>query len=61
MDNKNPPIVTNVGTRKLQRSDTTHVLNIPAVAVRALEWNTHDELSVAIVNNRYITIEKANE
>lgn len=51
-------IITEIGSRKLQQSDTTHVLNIPAVAVRALGWQTHDDLSVAIVNNRYITIEK---
>jgi antitoxin component of MazEF toxin-antitoxin module len=48
----------NIGTRKLQKGAGAHVLNVPAVAVRALDLHTGDAMQWSISDDGALRIEK---
>ena len=55
---KTTPVVTKLGSRKIQKGTSTHVLNIPNIAIDNLGWKPHDKLDISIVDNEYIIIKK---
>lgn len=54
-------VITELGTRKIQRGSSSHVINLPMVAINSLGWKTHDEIDMRIFDNKYIVIKKAIE
>lgn len=47
-----------LGTRKLQKGGGTHILNVPAVAVRALNLHPGDAMRWSITQDGALRIEK---
>lgn len=47
-----------IGTRKLQKGAGAHVLNVPVVAVRALDLHTGDDMRWSITTDGALRIEK---
>ena len=56
-----PHVITELGARKIQRGSSSHVINLPMVAINSLGWETHDKVDMRIVDNEYIVIKKVNE
>lgn len=54
-----PHVITELGSRKIQRGSSSHVINLPMVAINSLGWGTHDKIDMRIFDNKYIVIKKA--
>ena len=55
------PMITKLGTRKLQKGGSTHILNIPNVVTDTLGWKKHDKIDVTMIDNEYLIFKKVKE
>ena len=60
MDNMHH-VITELGSRKIQRGSSSHIINLPMVAINSLGWKAHDEINMRIFDNKYIVIKKVIE
>ena len=58
---QNTPLVTKLGTRKVQKGTKSRILTIPYVATMTLGWKPQDIVEVSMVNNEYLVIKKVEQ